>query len=184
MKQDTIFQFVCFDTSLPLNQFIPLWEIFAEKFVTNKASAITLYGQESTRNKLGYISKNEWPSDEFQFVFQNGKVSDKFPAGQVRVIQAGGYSPVQIEQTKKTPKGEIKILAFVKDQRTEIDFYRGLRPYQYLNIYEAYYENSMYNYVLEFFVKPADAVNIIDQLKKESLHIDIGMYKECVLEHV
>jgi hypothetical protein len=183
MKKDTIFQFVCFDTTLPLNKFLPLWEIFAEKFVNKKASSITLYGQENTRNKLGYISKNEWPSDDFQFVFQKGKISDIFPAGQVKVIQAGGYSPVQIEQIKKAQKGEIKILAFVSDQRADINFYRELKPYNHLNIYEAYYENSVYRYVLEFFVKEADAANIIEQLKKQSLHIDTGTYKECVLEH-
>jgi hypothetical protein len=183
MKKDTIFQFVCFDTPLMPGEFLPLWESFAEKFVSNRASAISLHQQEANKNKFRYLSKNEWPSNDFQFVFQKGKISDKFPAGQVKVIQAGGYSPVQIEYAKKTVKDEVRIMAFVNDTRTDLDFYRQLKPYSYLNIYEAYYENSLFTYVLEFFVKEANASAIIDQLKKQSLQTETGMYRECILEH-
>jgi hypothetical protein len=183
MKKDTIFQFVCFDTPLTSGEFLPLWESFAEKFVSNRASAISLHQQEANKNKFRYISKNEWPSNDFQFVFQKGKISDKFPAGQVKVIQAGGYSPVQVEYAKKTTKDEVRIMAFVNDHRTDLDFYRQLKTYSYLNIYEAYYENSLFTYVLEFIVKEANAPAIIDQLKKQSLQTEAGMYRECALEH-
>ncbi len=183
MKKDTIFQFVCFDTPLTPGEFLPLWESFAEKFISNRASAISLHQQDGNKNKFRYISKNEWPSNDFQFVFQKGKISDKFPAGQVKVIQAGGYSPVQIEHPKKTEKGELRIVAFINDSRTSLDFYRQLNTYRHLNIYEAYYENSLFTYVLEFFVKEPDAPGIIEQLKKQSLQTEAFAYRECVLEH-
>ena len=183
MKKDTIFQFVCFDTSLVLDEFLPQWESFAEKFINNRASIISLHQQEGNKNKFRYVSKNEWPSNDFQFVFQKGKVSDKFPAGQVKVTQAGGYSPVQIEHAKKAAKDEIKVLAFVNDTRTDLKFYRDLKPVHHLNIYEAYYENSLFTYVLEFFVKETEAVGIIELLKKQSLQVEACMYKECELEH-
>jgi hypothetical protein len=183
MKKDTIFQFVCFDTPLGINEFLPQWESFAEKFLGNRASTISLHQQEADKNKFRYVSKNEWPSDDFQFVFQKAKVSDKFSAGQVRVLQAGGYSPLQIEHEKKAGKGEVKILAFVNDTRTDLKFYRELKTYHYLNIYEAYYENSQFSYVLEFFVKEADAPGIVDQLKKQSQQIEALLYRECMPQH-
>jgi hypothetical protein len=183
MKKDTIFQFVCFDTALGLEEFLPQWESFAEKFLSNRATAITLHQQEANKNKFRYVSKNEWPSDEFQFVFQKGKVSDKFSAGQVRVVQAGGYSPVQLEHEKKAGKGEVKVMAFVNDTRTDLDFYRALKTYHHLNIYEAYYENSLFSYVLEFFVKEKDAPEIVEQLKKQSLQIEVSLYRECMPQH-
>ena len=183
MEKNTVFQFVCFDTSFGYDEFIPQWENFAEKFLSNRASAISLNKLEANKNKFRYVSKNEWPSDDFQFVFQKGKISEKFSAGQVKVTLAGGYSPVQIEYAKKTGKGDVKVLAFVNDQRTELEFYRTLKPYRHLNIYEAYYENSLFRYVLEFFVKEQDAATIIDQLKKQSIQIETGIYRECVAEH-
>jgi hypothetical protein len=183
MKKDTIFQFVCFETSLRLDEFLPQWERFAEKISSNRASAISLHQLEENKNKFRYVSKNEWPSNDFQFLFQKGKVSEKFLAGQVKVVQAGGYSPVQIEQVGKTAKHEIKIIAFISDHTADINFYKELKTYHFLNIFEAYYENSLYAYVLEFFVKEKDAAGILEQLKKHHLHIEAGTYKECVLEH-
>src|SRR5580658_7018281 len=118
MKKNTIVQFVRFDTSIAISEFLPQWENFAEKFLGNRASAITLHQQEADKNKFRYVSKNEWPSDDFQFVFQKARVSDKFSAGQVKVLQAGGYLPVQIENEKRAPKGLAKIFAFVNDTRT------------------------------------------------------------------
>lgn len=183
MKKNTIFQFVCFDTSLGLEDFLPQWENFAEKYVNNRATAITLHQQDANKNKFRYVSKNEWPSDEFQFVFQKAKVSDKFSAGLVRVVQAGGYSAVQLDFEKKAPKGEVKILAFINDTRTDLDFYRTIKTFHHLNIYEAYYENSLFSYVLEFFAKEANALDIVEQLKKQSLQTEVSLYRECVPQH-
>ena len=183
MEKDSVFQFVCFDTSFTYDEFLPQWENFAEKFLSNRASAISLNKLEGNKNKFRYVSKNEWPSDDFQFVFQKGKVSEKFSAGQVKVTLAGGYSAVQIEYARKTSKGDLKVLAFVNDQRTELSFYKGLKTYKHLNVYEAYYENSLFRYVLEYFVKEQDAPALIDQLKKESIQIEVGLYRECIAEH-
>ena len=183
MKKDTIFQFVCFDTPLSLDAFFPQWENFAGKFLSNRASAISLHQQEANKNKFRYVSKNEWPSDDFQFVFQKGKVSDRFSAGQVKVTQAGGYSPVQIEHARKAGKGELKVLAFVNDVRTDLAFYREIKPYSHLNIYEAYYENSLFQYVLEYFAKEPDAMFILEQLKKQSAQTETSLYRECELVH-
>jgi hypothetical protein len=180
MKKNTIVQFVCFDTPLGVVDFLPQWENFADKFLGNRANAITLHLQEGNKNKFRYVSKNEWPSDDFQFIFQQARVSEKFSAGQVKVLQAGGYLPVQIENEKRIGKGLIKIFAFVNDTRTELNFYKELKGDDYLNIYEAYYENSLFSYVLEYYVKETAAPAILDQLKKQSLHTEAFLYRECL----
>ena len=48
-----------------------------------------------------------------------------------------------------------------------------------LNIYEAYYENCQYAYILEYFVQSKATLDLVAELKKNEA-VDIGVYKECM----
>jgi hypothetical protein len=181
MEQESIFQFVCFETALGPDDFIAQWEVFAKKIKSNGADTVTLQEQVTTKNKFKYILKTKWPQDSFQFEFLEGRISDSFPAGQVKLVQAGGYSSLQVQTSKKADKKDVKIMAFISDERFDAGIYKQLKNYRFLNIYQAFYQNSLYAYVLEFFTSEANAMDIIDFLKQHSIKIDVGMYKESVV---
>jgi hypothetical protein len=182
MKEDAIFQFVGFETALSLENFTVQWENFARRFFKKNVHSITLQQQVTTRSKFKYISRNKWPRESFSFVFMEGRISDHFPAHEVKVVQTGGYMPMQIEaEDSSAAMDDIKVLAFITDERADLDAFR-LLPCRSLNIYEAYYESCLYAYVLEFYVsEEVEATDLVATLKKQYAHLEIGMYKESLV---
>ncbi len=179
MKKETIVQFVCFETSIPFDEFILQWDPYAKGFKGSDIE-VTLQQQTSTKNKFRYISKHKWPLDDFQFIFMKGRQSEYFPERHVKVMQAGGYTPLQME-CKHDDDSHVKIMVFLSNAEADIDYYKDLQPYRYMNIYQAYYESSMYDYILEFFVDEENAAEFMLQLKTKSGSVEAGMYKECLL---
>ena len=108
-----------------------------------------------------------------------GRLSDYFPDHRSKVVQTGGYVPLQMECDTHPAIDETCILAFVRDENANISLCRKL-PYHYLNIYEAYYTNCLYAYILEFYVKEENARTFVGQLKKRLDHVETGVYKECM----
>jgi hypothetical protein len=96
-------------------------------------------------------------------------------------VQAGGYSSLQIQNNKKADKKDIKIMAFISDEQVDLSIYQQLKTYHFLNIYQAFYQNSLYAYVLEFFTPETNAAAIADLLKQHSIKIDMGTYKESIV---
>lgn len=176
---DVIVQFVGFETITGFDEFIVEWKQYANSSL-KKDLAFSLQQQLGTHCRYKYISRNEWPEDNFQFVFMEGRLSDHFHEGHVRVVQAGGYIPLQVECNNR-PADAVTILTFLKNASSNPDSYKSVQAYQHLNIYEAYYESCVYAYILEFFVLETDAMYVIQQLKNQSVHVEIGMYKECLL---
>lgn len=181
MKKDTIAQFVCFITNADLNTFSPEWEEYAEKLMKNKKNAFLNQQLVETKNGYKYISKHEWPDEDFQFSFMNAHRYEHLPGQNVRVVQAGGYLPLQQVKRQAAQNGEIKIIAFVSHNVSSTDFYINLPLYHRLNIYQAYYESCTYGYVLEFFVLKKNAEALLKELKTKS-GTEAGMYKECSLQ--
>jgi hypothetical protein len=180
MKKDTIFQFVGFETPGKSEDFTEQWKNFASRFFKQDVHHISLQQQVLPGNRFNYISKNEWPQDNFRFVFMEGRLSDYFPDHRSKVVQAGGYLPLQMECYDNPGEDEICILAFVRDEGANLSICNKL-PYHYLNIYQAYYQNCLYAYILEFYVKEENSRNLISQLKKRFDHVETGMYKECMV---
>jgi hypothetical protein len=174
----TIVQFVCFETNTGLDQFVTEWDSYVKKFLT-KDIAFSLQEQSGKKCRYKYISMNKWPEDNFQFVFMQGRLSDHFYEGRVKVVQAGGYSPIQVERSTEQ-ENLIKIIAFLKDG--DCSAYTSIPGYDYLNIYQAYYQNCLYTYVLEFFVHESRASEVYKQLTDSTVHIEAGIYSECVLQ--
>jgi hypothetical protein len=176
MKKDSIVHFVCFITDLDLEEFHVKWELYAKRFTTGKEARILQQNGE-TKGRYKYVSKHVCPNEDFRFTFMKGRTSEHFPEQKVKVVEAGGYSPVQIQCLNNGDAGDVRILAFINHNEPGTDYYRQLTMYHYLNIYEAYYESCAYGYILEFFISPTDASELLLQLKARA-GIEYASYKE------
>ena len=86
---------------------------------------------------------------------------------------------MQAERLDDSVGNESKIFVFLTDSIVDLGAYRQLLPRGNLNIYEAYYENCSYTYILEYFVETKNAVNVKEELEQFSI-ADVGIYKECL----
>ena len=180
MKKDTLVQFVCFETALELDAFTPQWEHLVKDSGTKGPKAIIL--QEAiSKSRYKYVSEHIWPQDDFQFIFmKRGRNSEQFPEAGIKVVQAGGYIPLIIGNKKSNNSEAVKIIVFTTNARTDISFLSNLEANN-LNVYEAYYESSMYTYILEYFVSETKAADLLQQLKANVTAAEIAIYRECLV---
>lgn len=178
MGEDKIVQFVCFETTLDTAAFITKWEQYNRS--VNSDADVTL--QRSARNgAFKYIAQHRCTAGELQFIFARAKKSSRLPEVEIKARQAGGYAIVQAERINDAHPDESKVFAFLADPQPVLANYRQLVNHGKLNIYEAWYENCQYTYILEFFVKNKHLLPLLDQLK--ALHVqETGVYKECALQ--
>lgn len=99
---------------------------------------------------------------------------------EIRARKAGGYLMIQSEHLKSSKRDESKVFAFLIDSPIDFSLYQNLSTDGNLNIYEAYYENCQYTYILEYFVKHDSADLLREQLRKLNL-AETGIYSECLL---
>ena len=183
MIKDKIVQYVCFITSLELDEFVPEWDRYAQKLMVKKAEPALLQKVNETKSKFRYISQHEWPERDFNFSFINERPSKYFPENKVRIVQAGGYIPLQVKRKSLGESNEIKLVALLSHFENDLDFYKQLSSYSNLNIYQAYYESCSYGYVLEFFVSEMHADELLLQLNQRP-GVEAGMYRECLVPHL
>ncbi|MGZ5190654.1 MAG: hypothetical protein ACXWCZ_06505 [Flavisolibacter sp.] len=179
MKKNSIVQFVCFQTELELNTFIVSWEQYSKSL--GKDVDVLLHQQQSGKKKFKYVSRHTSAQDDFRFVFVKGKKPEHFVDYSVRVIQAGGYIPLQIESVRDAGRKESKVLVFL-NQEIDAEQFKKLELYEDLNIYQAYFESTAYSYILEYFVTDKLVENFLVQLKTLCNDDEIGVYKECALQ--
>jgi hypothetical protein len=177
MKENMIVQFVSFETALDSKAFIPQWEQYQQ--ATTKNASATLQQHVLKNGKFKYIAQHRCPSGEFRFVFNRERRSSKIPEAEIRKKMAGGYSCLQLECVNEPKADESKILVFTIDPQTDLDTFRQFSVHGKLNIYEAYYENCEFAYILEFFVKNEYAGDVLQQLKILTDFAEAGIYKEC-----
>jgi hypothetical protein len=179
MKEDSIVQFVCFVTPLEPDEFIKKWEAHSKKLAADCESML----QEAITDKakFKYILQYEGGVIDFKFDFMKSRVRETLPDHRARVVNAGGYTPVQVQCSYASIEDDVKVLAFISHQETDLGFYQN-QSYRYLNIYQAYYESCTYGHVLEFLVAPQDAAALIAQLKTRP-GIDVNAYKESSVFH-
>ncbi len=175
---DTIIQFEGFETNIEQDEFVAQWEPYAKQFAT-KDTEVTLQ-QSNTKNNFKYVSQHKCKDTDFQFVFMKGRMSEHFPKGGVKVVQAGGYMPVQIEHVPGKNKKEIKLMLFLSHAQTDISAYQKLTCYRCLNVYQAYYESCMYGYILEFFLDEAQTSELMKKIESETKNYKMGIYKSCL----
>jgi hypothetical protein len=178
MRKDKIVQFVCFETKIDTEKFIMEWEQYTRSVNSNED--VTL--QQSEGNGVfRYIAQHRSETGEFQFIFTKARRSSRTPEVEIRAKQAGGYSVLQIEKMNEAHADESKVFVFLSDPQADLNLYRQLSSHGKLNIYEAYYENCRYAYILEFFVKNKYVSELLEQLKQYQT-VEIGIYKECMLQ--
>ena len=178
MKQGQVMQFVYFETILNPQQFIAQWEHFTRS--SNGDLDVRIH-QSEQNGLLSYIAQHCCMENQFQFIFEKARRSSKQREVYIKAELAGGYSPLQIERTNDVRADERRVFAFVVNSKDNLDIYRQLCPGCDLNIYQPYYENCSYAYVLEFFLKTQDANALLDQLKHHHV-ARAGIYKECILQ--
>lgn len=179
VNTENIVQFVCFASPLGTDAFKELWEPYARILVKDPASILLQEGvadQKTTR--FTYISQHACSAADFQFAFMKGKSKSHFPEHKARVTQAGGYQPVAPVIAYKQSRGEVKIIALVGHGETDPSFYRGLGA-RHMNMYEAYYENCLYGYVMEFYIPAKEAANLLSVLK-ERPGVEAGIFQTCL----
>ena len=177
MRAEKIVQFVYFETKLDTKKFIEKWQEFSRS--DNNEVDVTL--QKYERNgSFRYVAQHRYSAGEFQFLFTKAVRSGRLPEVEIKAIQAGGFSVLEASRLDDTHTGESKVFAFLIDPLSDLDIYRHLSAISKLNIYEAYYENCRYPYILEFFVKNKYAPELIEQLKQLGV-TETGIYKECAL---
>ncbi len=183
MKKDTIIQFVCFVTELETDEFMPKWERYAGGLMNKPAEPVLHQLVTAAKKKFRYISQHEGPEGDFLFNFMKERHSEHFPEHNVRVVHAGGYIPLPVKKRFNEEDGDLKLIVFINHNETDIDFYRQLPSYQRLNIYQAYYENCMYGYIMEFFVAETN-VEELEQLIKQRPGTETGIYKESLVHNL
>jgi hypothetical protein len=179
MKKDKIVQFVFFETTLDSEAFILQWEQYKRSVKSN--INVTLQQQVLKNGTFKYISQHPCPSGEFQFIFMKERRSSKSPEVEIKRKQAGGYSVLQHEANNDLKAHESKIFVFILKPETDLDLFRQFSVHGKLNIYEAYYENCDFAYILEFFVKNEYAGDVLQQLKILTSFEEAGIYKECLV---
>jgi hypothetical protein len=176
MKEKRIIHFVSFETTLDNKAFFIQWEKYKQS--TNTDWHVTLQQHILKNGKFKYISQHQCSSNEFQFVIKKEKRSPKMPEAEVRKKLAGGYSVLQRECVCEMKADESKILIFIEDPTVDLDSFRHFCVHGKLNIYEAYFENCQFAYILEFFVKDEYASDVLQQLKILTSFAEAGIYKE------
>jgi len=178
MGEDKIVYFVSFETILDSEQFISKWNDYTRS--KNIDRNVTMQ-QSVKKNMFRYIAQHRCNTGELHFVFEKARRSSRTPEVEIAAKLAGGYSIIQADRVNDTDENESKVFAFLFDPAADLDLYRRLSSNNELNIYEAYFENCTYAFVLEFFVKNEQAAELMELLKQ--YHItETGIYKECVLQ--
>ena len=177
MKEETIVHFVVFETTLDREKFFVQWEQYTQSM--NSETGITLQQHVLKNGKFKYVSQHKCSTADFQFVFNKERRVSKIRVAEVRKKLAGGYAPVQLECVNETKSDESKIIVFIEDPQTDLDSFRQFCVHGKLNIYEAYFENCQFAYILEFFVKNEYATDVLQQLNIFTSFVDAGIYKEC-----
>ncbi len=176
MAIDKKVQFVCFETTLDKEPFMKRWEQYTRS--SNSNADVTL--QQSEQNGIfRYIAQHRFISGELQFVFSKEPRASKVVQTQIKTTQTGGYSILQAERLDVAAANERKVFIFLTDPQTDLTLYKRLTVAFKLNIYEAYYENCKYAYILEYFVKSKDVALLQEQLKMQDV-ADVDIYKEWV----
>jgi hypothetical protein len=180
MRADKIVHFVNFETTLDSEQFIKRWEQYSRS--VNSDVDVTLQ-QSEKKGLFRYIAQHRCTTSELQFVFTKEGRSSRTPQVEIKAKQAGGYSILQAGRMNDTHVDESKVFAFLTSSKADLNMYKQLSAHGKLNIYEAYYENCQYAYILEYFVKNKYVIELLEQLKQHDVP-EIGIYKECVLQAV
>jgi hypothetical protein len=178
MKKDSIIHFVGFVTRLPQSEFVDQWSTYAKAF-KSLGSATTLQGKSDDAGRFKYISQHEFNEEEFRFAFTSERQSGNFPDQKARVVMLGGYSPVKIGSKRWDDEKFSKVMVFVNQDNIDMDYYYNLVGSDQLNVYQPFYENCVYQVIMEFFVPAEEVPELIRELTERKEGVEISLYRKC-----
>ena len=175
MTPNTKVQFVLFETILSAEPFMKRWKEYTR---SSKSDADVILQQSDYNGAFRYIAQHRFAIEEVQFVFTKEKRSSRLAQELIKSNKAGGYSILQAERLTDAGPNERKVFAFISDPATDLMFYKDLSQGGKLNIYEPYYQNCKFAYILEYFIKTKQAEGLVEQLKNPDI-ADVAIYQEC-----
>jgi hypothetical protein len=178
MEKDSIIHYVGFITRLSSPEFIDQWSAYARE-IQSLESATTLQGKEEDKGRFKYISQHEFNEEEFRFAFSSERQSGNFPDQKARVVMLGGYTPVKIGCKYWDDAKHSKVMLLFNDDTFDMDYYESLAADDQLNIYQPFYENCVYQLIMEFFVSEGKIAELTDALTERKEGVDISVYKKC-----
>ncbi len=174
MTIDTKVQFVCFETTLDREPFMKRWKAYKR---SSRSDADVIMQQSNKDGGFLYIAQHRFESNDTQFEFSKEVRSGRLVQEKIKMTIVGGYALMQLENTQTAAQDESKIFVFIDDATNNLASYRELADTQKLNIYQAFFQNCRYAYILEYFVKNKYASQLIEQLEKHDI-IKPGIYQE------
>lgn len=181
MKKDSIIYFVGFITDSEFDEFIAKWDFYAKQ-VSSSHQSVVLQQEPEAKTRFKYVSYHKLKNDSISFSFMKGRSSEHFAEQKVKVVNMGGYTVVQAGNTHPEENSDSRLMAFISHNENDIDFYRQLLPFRQINIYQAYYENCTYGYIVEFFPAEKDSADLLLQLKTRP-GVEVSLYKESLAPH-
>jgi len=180
MKADKIVHFNCFETRLNLSteQFFTHWEQYTR---SEKNDAHVILQRSQHNGLFKYIAQHQLISDGTQFVFEKARRSSRVPEMEIKATHFGGYSVSQLQRKDDVDEDESKVFAFLNITADKLEEFKRISDHAKLNIYEAYYENCRYAYILEFFVSDEYVTELMEQLKLNKAP-EIGAYHGFALQ--
>ena len=175
MTPNTKVQFVLFETNLSAEPFMTRWKEYTR---SKKSDADVILQQSDHNGGFRYIAQHRFASEDVQFVFTKEKRSSRIAQEIIKSEMAGGYGILQAEWLNSAGPNERKIFAFITEPTNDLSAFKDLSQEGKLNIYEPYYQNCKYAYILEYFVKSKQAESLVEQLKKLDA-TDAAIYREC-----
>ena len=175
MTPNSKVQFVLFDTSLSEEPFLKRWKEYTR---SSKSDADVTLQQAGHNGAFRYTAQHRFASEQVQFLFAKEKRSSRIAQEIIKSTMAGGYAILQAEQLTGVGSNERKVFAFINDPGADLKAYKDLSENAKLNIYEPYYQNCKYDYILEYFVKSKQAESLVEELKKLDVN-DVAIFKEC-----
>ena len=174
MIKNTKVQFVIFETSLQAEPFIERWKEYKR---SPKSDADVTIQQAKHKKSFRYIAQHRLTDDLIQFVFSRGKNTTGAPQKSIKLNLAGGYTLLQSEKLNGAGPNESKVIAFITEPKADLMMFKELSEGGKLNIYEPYYLNCKFEYILEYFVKNNKADILVEQLKNLDI-VDVAVYEE------
>src|SRR5215212_7439652 len=122
MGENTIVQFVRFDTKLDKDRFVQQWEHYRRSVNTNVDVSL----HQQTSKKGNYLAQHRCEAGEFKFLFMKESRSTRFHEVEIKAKQAGGYSTLIREWINDTNADESKIFVFIPEAGINLNAYRQL----------------------------------------------------------
>lgn len=165
--------FVLFDTRLPADAFVKRWEQFSHS--TDIDKGVTLQ-QAQTTTGYKYIAQHKVATGELKFNFSHRAKKSSVIQVPINTQLIGGYALAHGADSR--PAEVHKLYVFVEKKCPDIEDMARLQTAHSLNLYEAYYENCKYAFILEFAVTEKNAPSLQAELRDAGFETE-GDYYPC-----